>query len=78
MITIKIKDEKYIIEGDFEFEISPIVFDNELIPKREISFWWNPEVAQDLSVLESKEEMAEKISNKLKEDFYNALINSKI
>jgi hypothetical protein len=66
------------LEGDFELHLSPVLFDAlTFTPKRKISFQFNPEISQDLAILlkQTKEEVAELVAEKLKQDFKSAMLN---
>lgn len=84
MKTAKIKFEptkniKPYIEGDFEFIIEDkcIYSETELEPFKKISFWWSPEMYQDISMLNKDGDLYEMIAEKLKQDFLKLLNQNK-
>lgn len=73
---LKINQDKSLeIINNFEFELSDkleIDSDN-FIPRKRISFFWNPELEQDYIAFLNEDEAYEIIGEKLKNDFINFL-----
>lgn len=67
--TLKVQDNKLIIEGDFKFELSPTIVTEDSVPMKKISFLWCPELSIDISNQFGEEAIIELFAEKLKQDF---------
>ena len=67
---LKIENNKLLIDGDFKFELSPAIINEDLTTVyKEITFKWNPDSPSDIDNIEANELIAEK----LKQDFLKYL-----
>lgn len=66
------------IDGDFTFELSPITYQENYTPVRTITFQWNPESSCDISLRFNENSLNLLIAEKLKNDFYEFIKNSKV
>lgn len=60
-----------LIEGNFEFIAGEAIYNNSYLPKKIITFLWDPEMQQDMVAFEDNQynEMYEAIGERLKQDF---------
>jgi hypothetical protein len=72
----KIKENLEISE-DFNFEISPIVYDKDFNPTRKITFDWCVEIPQNIVIEYGEDKIIEAFSEKLKQDFKNFIKSPK-
>ena len=63
-----------IVRGEFDFEEENILCHKTLMQKKKISFQFDIEFFQDLSVIVGHDAMKELIGQKLKEDFINKFL----
>ena len=78
MKTPKLKfdeNHKPLIEGDFEFKMGEVIFDDSLVPKHEIIFALSVEMQQDMEAFQNNQyrEMDEALGEKLKQNFLEFL-----
>lgn len=80
---IKLNDITHLLEGNFEFYISPSIFNPHTItPSRKVSFEWNPEISQDLKAVDNMrvELLSEKLTQDLKaiDNMWAELLSEKL
>jgi len=66
---IKIKNGELQIEGDFNFELSPTIIAEDLIPIKKITFDWCVEISQAEIITYRKDKILKMFGEKLKQDF---------
>jgi hypothetical protein len=70
---IKIENGELEIDGDFSFELSPVVITEDLIPIKKITFDWCIEISQAEIIAFGKDKILELFGEKLKQDFIKFL-----
>lgn len=63
-----------IVRGEFDFSEENVFCHETLMPLKKISFQFNIELLQDLSLIVGHDTMKEIIGQKLKEDFINKFL----
>ena len=72
---LKIENGELQIEGDFNFEFSPITYVTEnLIPIKKITFDWCVEISQAEMMIFGEDKIYEMFAEKLKQDFKKQLV----
>lgn len=66
---LKVENGDLQIEGDFKFELSPIIYTEDLVPIRKITFNWCVEISQTEMLVYGEEKIHEMFAEKLKQDF---------
>lgn len=67
------EDRKPIVDGDFEFTKSPLMYSGGVNFHFEFTFKFSPECPADLFAAMSKEDINEVVAEKLKRDFLKIL-----
>lgn len=70
---IKIIDNELTIDGDFKFELSSTIINQDLIPIKKITFDWSVEISQTEMLKFGEDKIFEIFGEKLKQDFINQL-----
>lgn len=68
---IKIENEQLQIEGNFNFELSPTIITEDLVPIKKITFDWCVEISQSEMMTFGDDKILEMFGEKLKQDFIN-------
>ena len=66
---IKIENGELQIEGNFNFELSPTIINNDLIPIKKITFDWCVEISQAEMMTFGEDKILELFGERLKQDF---------
>lgn len=75
---IKIKNGELQIEGNFNFELSPTIITEDLIPIKKITFDWCVEISYAEMIEFGEDKILELFGEKLKQDFINLNKTNKI
>lgn len=63
------KNGELTIDGNFDFELSPTIITEDLIPIKKITFNWCVELLQDYATMYGEDTILEMFGEKLKQDF---------
>ena len=66
---IKVENGELQIEGNFNFELSPTIITDDLIPIKKITFDWCVEISQAELMKFGEDKILEMFGEKLKQDF---------
>ena len=66
---IKIENGELHIEGDFNFQLSPTIITEDLIPIKKVTFDWCVEISQAEMMTYGEDKILELFGEKLKQDF---------
>ena len=70
---LKVENGELQIEGDFKFELSPIIYTEDLTPIKKITFDWCVEISQSEMLVYGEDKIYEIFAEKLKQDFKKLL-----
>ncbi len=74
---LKIEDDQLKIEGDFNFELSPTLVTDDLIPFKKVTFDWCVEISNAELITFGEDKIIETFAEKLKQDFIKFGIKNK-
>ena len=72
---IKVENGELQIEGNFNFELSPTIITEDLIPIKKITFDWCVEISQSELMTFGEDKILEMFGDKLKQDFIKIIKN---